>query len=107
MDDFADIYANDQSKKAKIEKIIYMYDNMKYNLENVPTTLSKGDMNRLLEMESSSDIKRLLNKMQSKELEYLIRKELKKTAQAEKSKEDDTSFERSGLFGADGDLKYG
>ncbi|KAH9389732.1 tRNA methyltransferase 10 C [Tyrophagus putrescentiae] len=107
VDDFADIYANDQSKKAKIEKIIYMYDNMKYNLENVPTTLSKGDMNRLLEMESSSDIKRLLNKMQSKELEYLIRKELKKTAQAEKSKEDDTSFERSGLFGADGDLKYG
>lgn len=109
VDDFAEIYGNDHSKKAKIEKIIHTYDNMKYNLEDVPTILSKSDMSRLLELETLSDIKRLLNKLQFREFEYLLRKELKNTTKTEVNKDSDngTSLDRSGLFDADGDLRYG
>lgn len=81
---------------------------MKYNLEDVPSTLTHFDLKKLLEVESTFDISRLLKKLCRKEADLVLRKELQKHSKPPEEKKSSSSNEsRAGIFDSNGQLCYG
>lgn len=108
MNDFKDLFAEDKLQRDKVARIINIYDNMKYSLEDVPSTLTHFDLRKLLEVESGFDIKRLLKKLCRKEAEFVLRKELQKHSKPpEETKSSSSNESRAGLFNPNGQLCYG
>lgn len=79
--------------------MIDIYENMKYNLENVPTTLKSQDIIKAVSL-NHQDIKRHIEKLYRKELNLLLRKELNKISSK-------TYTGSNGLFDENNNLKYG
>lgn len=104
---FEQLYSGDDSKKAKISRIINVYDNMKYDLDDVPSSLSENDVVNLLEYEQISDIKRSLKKLYRKEIESLVKKQLRMLTNVNKNEFESSVEDRSGIFDSDGNLSYG
>ncbi|XP_075677966.1 mitochondrial ribonuclease P protein 1 homolog [Dermatophagoides pteronyssinus] len=114
LEDFVQLFQqNDHNEinRMKIEKIINIYDEMKYDLQPVPSTLTVDDVENLLPLTALSDIRRQIRKLHRKELQRLLKKELKQQSITEieqkQSIEDVKILDRSGLFDSNGNLIYG
>lgn len=86
-----------------MSKIINIYETMKYDLENVPSTIKRADIIRMIQF-SVADVRRYIKKLHNKELNNLLKKELKKLQPVEVTA---TSDIRSGIFDANNNLTYG
>ena len=87
LEDFVQLFQqNDHNEinRMKIEKIINIYDGMKYNLDPVPSKLTVEDVENLLQLTTLSDIHRQIRKVHRKELQQLLKEELKKQLKKEK-----------------------
>lgn len=80
---------------------------MKYDLDDVPSSLSENDVVNLLEYEQISDIKRSLKKLYRKEIESLVKKQLRMLTNVNKNEFESSVEDRSGIFDSDGNLSYG
>ncbi|XP_075588517.1 mitochondrial ribonuclease P protein 1 homolog [Dermatophagoides farinae] len=112
VEDFSELFQQNghEMNRMKIEKIINIYDGMKYNLDPVPSKLTVEDVENLLQLTTLSDIHRQIRKLHRKELQQLLKEELKKQLKKEIKqpvKDDKISEDRSGLFDSDGNLTYG
>lgn len=93
----------DNRVEEQINRIITIYDGMKYDLENVPTALQARDIESMLEIKSVKNIKKVITKLYRKELDKLLMAEIRKLYPVETKPLDN----RSGLFDENGDLVYG
>ena len=106
MSHFEKIYADDSKMKDKVVQIIDIYDNMKYNLEDVPSALAQNDMLQMVQLDSFSDIMRSLRRLSRKESNHSLKIELKKHEKLNKAL-GHCNADRSGLFDSNGQLIYG
>lgn len=79
---------------------------MKYNLENVPSTLLAKDMKRMMQLDSFQNIKHYIIKLYRKELNVLLIRELQKINRETFSVAQNENV-RSGMFDENDNLVYG
>lgn len=96
-----------KADKAKVASLISLYDQMKYNLDPVPSTITNSNMKNLMELTTIKDVKRYFKKLYFRELDFLAKKEWqqKNTKTSDTLADDDD--QRAGIFNSSGELIYG
>lgn len=91
--------------REKMVSIINLYDQLKYNLEPVPSTITAANMQHLVALPTVADVKRHFKKLCTRELNLLARKEWQQlNAKTSDASDDD---QRAGVFDPSGELIYG